>query len=97
MQEVSDSSKRRIILILVVFMLLFVVLLARMVYWQVIKADELSQKAYSQQTKNSIISPKRGSIYDRNGVVLARSVAVETISVTPKNIKKKLLRDFQNY
>ncbi|MBR6253494.1 MAG: PASTA domain-containing protein [Clostridia bacterium] len=89
MQEVSDSSKRRIILILVVFMLLFVVLLARMVYWQVIKADELSQKAYSQQTKNSIISPKRGSIYDRNGVVLARSVAVETISVTPKNIKKK--------
>ena len=60
-----------------------------MVYWQVVKAEELSQKAYSQQTKNSIISPKRGSIYARNGVVLAKSVAVETISVTPKNIKKK--------
>ena len=89
MQEVSKSSKRRIILIVVFFTLLFVLLFGRMFYWQVIKADELSQKAFSQQTKNSIISPKRGSIYARNGVVLARSVAVETISVTPKNIKKK--------
>ena len=89
MQEVSNSSKRKIILILIFFTLLFVLLFGRMIYWQIIKADELSQKAYTQQTKNSIISPKRGSIYARNGVVLARSVAVETISVTPKNIKKK--------
>ncbi len=89
MQEVSKSSKRRIILILICFIILFILLFGRMFYWQVVKADELSQKAFSQQTKNSIISPKRGSIYARNGVVLARSVSVETISVTPKNIKKK--------
>ena len=89
MQEVSDGSKRKIILILIFFIILFVLLFVRMFYWQVIKAEELSQKAYSQQTKNSIISPKRGTIYDRNGVVLARSIAVETISVTPKNVKKK--------
>ena len=89
MQELSDSSRKKIILILVFFIILFVLLFARMCYWQVIKADELSQKAYSQQTKSSILSPKRGTIYDRNGTVLARSVSVETISVTPKNIKKK--------
>ena len=81
--------KGKLLVILILFLMLFLLLIARFFYWQVVKAEELSQKAYSQQTKNSIISPKRGSIYDRNGVVLAKSVSVETISVTPKNIKDK--------
>ena len=81
--------KGRLIFMLIVFIMLFVAVTGRLFYWQVVKAEELSQKAYSQQTKNSIISPKRGSIYDTNGVVLARSVSVETISVTPANIKYK--------
>lgn len=83
------TSQKRMILMLIVFIFLMILLFARMFYWQVIRAEELSQKAYSQQTKNSIISPKRGTIYDRNGVVLAKSVGVETVSVTPKNVKHK--------
>jgi len=86
---VENISRGRLIFILIIFILLLVALFGRMFYWQVIRAEELSQKAYSQQTKNSIISPKRGTIYDRNNVVLASSVTVETISVTPKNIKDK--------
>jgi len=86
---VENISRGRLIFILIFFILLLVALFGRMFYWQVIRAEELSQKAYSQQTKNSIISPKRGTIYDRNNVVLASSVTVETISVTPKNIKDK--------
>ncbi len=82
-------SKGKLVFILIVFIILFALLSARFVYWQVVRAEELSQKAYSQQTKNSIISPKRGSIMDKNGVVLARSVTVETISVTPDNVKYK--------
>ena len=82
-------SKGRLIFILIIFLLLLIALFGRMFYWQVVRAEELSQKAYSQQTKNSIISPKRGTIFDRNGEVLASSVTVETISVTPKNIKYK--------
>lgn len=85
----ENISRGRLIFILIIFILLLVALFGRMFYWQVIRAEELSQKAYSQQTKNSIISPKRGTIYDRNNVVLASSVTVETISVTPKNIKDK--------
>ena len=83
------TSQKRMILMLITFIFLMILLFARMFYWQVIRAEELSQKAYSQQTKNSIISPKRGTIYDRNGVVLAKSVGVETVSVTPKNVKHK--------
>ena len=57
--------------------------------WQIVKGSELRESAYNQQTKNRTISPKRGVIYDRNGTVLAESVTVETISITPKNIDKK--------
>ena len=53
--------------------------------------------AYSQQTLNRKINPKRGTIYDSTGKnVLAVSASVETVSVTPKNIapqnKEKLAK-----
>lgn len=89
MDKEENKSRRRLIFLLILFIILFIALFGRMFYWQVVRADELSQKAYSQQTKNSIISPKRGTIYDRNNVVLASSVKVETVSVTPKNVKYK--------
>lgn len=89
MAKTKISSKKRMFTVLTFMMVLFIALIGRMFYWQVVKADELQQKAYAQQTKNRIISPKRGTIYDTNGVVLARSVSVETISVTPKNVKDK--------
>ncbi len=89
MNNIEAGSKKRIVVIFIFFILLLFALFWRMFYLQVVKAEELSQKAYNQQTKNSIISPKRGTIYDKNGVVLAKSVSVETISVTPKNVKNK--------
>ena len=53
------------------------------------RENRKGKSGYSQQTKNRIISPKRGVIYDANGVTLARSITVETISATPKNVKEK--------
>ena len=87
MAKTNIDSKKRMFGILVFLLILFFALICRMFYWQVVRAEEMQQKAYSQQTKNRIISPKRGTIYDTNGVVLARSVSVETISVTHKNVK----------
>lgn len=89
MAKTNIDSKKRMLGILAFLLVLLFALICRMFYWQVVRAEEMQQKAYSQQTKNRIISPKRGTIYDTNGVVLARSVSVETISVTPKNIKEK--------
>ncbi|MBO5142723.1 MAG: PASTA domain-containing protein [Clostridia bacterium] len=89
MAKTKINSKKRMFGILIVLLILLFALICRMFYWQVVRAEDMQQRAYSQQTKNRIISPKRGTIYDTNGVVLARSVSVETISVTPKNVKNK--------
>ena len=46
--------------------------------------------AYAQQTLNRKINPKRGTIYDSTEKnILAVSATVETVSVTPSNIKKE--------
>ena len=53
----------------------------------VVKGEEYSKKAYSQQMKNQIISPKRGAILDANGSVLAQSISVDTVSINPSSVK----------
>ena len=45
--------------------------------------------AYEQQTLDRTINPKRGTIYDATGQVLAQSSTVETVSVNPGNIAKE--------
>lgn len=87
MAKATIQNKKRMMGILGFFAVFILYLVCHMFYWQLIKGSELSEAAYNQQTKNRTISPKRGIIYDRNGTVLAESVTVETISVTPKNIK----------
>ena len=67
----------------------FAAVIVKLFHMQVIKYDFYQSKAESLQTREKILYPTRGTIYDTNGVVLARSVSVETISVTPKNVEEK--------
>lgn len=85
--KASIETKKRMTVVLVFYFILICVLIGRLFFWQIVRGSDMREEAYSQQTKNRIISPKRGVIYDRNGEVLAESITVETISVTPKNIK----------
>ena len=62
---------------------------ARVVYIQVVQGEDLQSKAYEQQTRDRLIAPKRGSILDRNGVGLALTETVNTISVIPIQVKQK--------
>ncbi len=63
------------------------VLTIRIAYWQVLRGDELSKKAKSQQQGSSIVTAERGKIYDRNGKVLAESASVNTLICNPQDIK----------
>lgn len=63
------------------------ILIIRLFWIQVVSGAEYKQKAYQQQTADSLISAKRGTIYDTNNKELAISASVETIIVNPTSIK----------
>ena len=78
----------------VVGIIIFILLIIRLFWIQFINGPELKEKASRQQTLNTVISPKRGSIYDVNGKALAISENVDTISINPTKIsndKKELV------
>ena len=85
-------------------LIIFVVQIALMVrigFIQFVQGTELQAMAYSQQTLNRSINPKRGRILDRTGKVeLAVSASTETVSVNPTNIpsekKEKLAEAMAN-
>lgn len=78
---------RRLAITGIVATLGFVVVTGSLVFINVVKGEEYSKKAYSQQMKNQIISPKRGAILDANGSVLAQSISVDTVSINPSSVK----------
>ena len=66
----------------------FVVLAMRLYKIQIIQHDEYESAAISQQLRETTVSAARGAIYDRNGKVLAMSASVDTICISPAEIKK---------
>ena len=61
-----------------------------------VHGPQYSKEAYSQQVKNKIISPNRGTIFDTNGEILAMSVAVSTVSINPGTVKYSDGKDVPN-
>ena len=74
-------------IIFIVIILIFVLLVGRLGFLQFVQGEYLKELAYNQQSINQIISPKRGSIYDSTGNVLATSASVDTITINPGKIK----------
>lgn len=80
-------NTKRLKTILIVVILIFVLLVGRIGFLQFVQGNYLKELAYKQQNINQIISPKRGSIYDSTGKVLATSASVDTITINPTKIK----------
>ena len=57
------------------------VLIGRVFFIQAFRGEELQALAFEQQTRDRLITPNRGSIYDRNMVGLAVTETVASISV----------------
>lgn len=68
---------------------IFAGLIIRLFWIQFVNGATLKEKAYRQQTSSTIISPKRGTVYDSNGKALAISEDVDTISINPSKITKE--------
>ena len=80
----------------IVFALIVLVLIARIFWLQFVKGTELKELAYKQITSSTVISPKRGTIYDSTQKTLAVSVPVDTVSVNPSLISVKDNTDATN-
>ena len=89
-EKVSDISRRKRMKVWIfVACLIGVLFMGRIGWIQFVMGDELRQMAYTQQTLDRSVNPKRGTIYDATGKnILAISSTVNTITVNPTNISK---------
>lgn len=87
-KTISVKQKKRIALGFVLLSLLLVGLTFRVGWHQIIRGEELTEKAQKQQTQDVPIAAKRGTIYDRNGKELASSITCYSVWVRPAQILK---------
>ena len=84
-----ESLKVRLILVSVLFVLFGVGLVGRLFFLQVIKHEELVSRSMQQHQITVNVQYGRGFIYDRNMNELASNIKVESVYVTPQEIKDK--------
>ena len=68
---------------------ILIALIVRIGYVQFVMGADLQEMVKAQQTLDRKINPKRGTIYDATGKILAVSSTVETVTVNPVNIPKQ--------
>ncbi len=65
----------------------FLLLASRLIYLQVVRHDDLLAQAENNRTAILPTVPPRGTILDRNGVVLASNYSAYTLEITPSKVK----------
>jgi cell division protein FtsI (penicillin-binding protein 3) len=79
---------RRIRLLLTCFVLAFAVLLGRAVWLQGVRAQSLARMAAKQHRETLVLPASRGTIFDRNGEVLAIGEQATTVYADPQEVRK---------
>lgn len=74
---------------LVLFLLFFACILARLFYWQVVRAEELSSLGESQYGRQIKMSPLRGEIRTSDGFPVAANKLSYLVFANPKEIAEK--------
>lgn len=65
----------------------FAALLFKLYNLQIVQHEELQEKAVAQQTRSAVITASRGTIYDKNGEIMAISASAETVCISPYDIE----------
>ena len=79
---------RSFVLMLIMGVGMFVLLFFQLFDLQIIRHEELQSKAVSQQTRRTVVTASRGTIYDRAGNIMAISASAETIILSPLEIDR---------
>jgi cell division protein FtsI (penicillin-binding protein 3) len=87
MSRSERQVNRRIRLLLAVLALGFAGTLARAVWLQAVRADDLGKLARSQHRQTVTIPAGRGTIFDRSGVQLALGEETTTVYANPRQVQ----------
>ena len=89
MCKANILTKKKLLGFLVLFELVIFFLAVRIFFIQVCQTNFWQEKVYEQQTRDRLIKPNRGMIFDRNMISLAK-----TQSVNSSVLAKKLALDY---
>lgn len=64
----------------------FILLFLKLYDLQIRQHEELQEKAVNQQTRSTVVTASRGTIYDKNHHPLAISATAEEVDISPKEI-----------
>ena len=81
---------RSFVLMILMGVVMFVLLFFRLFDLQIARHEELQSKAVNQQTRRTVVTASRGTIYDTAGNILAISSSAETIILSPLEINNAL-------
>ena len=83
----SISIKKRLLALTLLVIFFLCALIVRLIFLQVINAEEIKAKAYYQWLRDLPMTASRGNITDRNGVKLATSYTTYDIYIRPADIE----------
>lgn len=81
------NVQRRIALFVGMLLIMIVCLSGRIAWMQLVRGDELAERENHQVGENRILQSPRGTIYDRQGRVLAVSMLTKSLFVDPSQVK----------
>ncbi len=82
-----DRFRFRIAFAASVVVLAFAILIGRFIYLQIIQRDYYTTRAEDNRISLVPITPNRGVILDRNGIVMARNYSAFTLEITPSKVE----------
>lgn len=81
--DADRRARRRALWVFAVFGAIYAALAVRVVYLQVFRGPELAHRAERQHEKSVAVEAERGTIYDRNGRILATDLTVPSLYAIP--------------
>jgi stage V sporulation protein D (sporulation-specific penicillin-binding protein) len=88
MQKINILMKKKLLFLMSIFEIVILALCVRVFMIEAIEADFWQSKAYEQQTRDRLIAPIRGTIFDRNMNGIAKTETVASVSVIHTQIKE---------
>ena len=88
-ESINHERLKRATIVLVGILLVFSILLGRIFWIQTVDFNKYLSKVIDQITTQYSVSAERGTIYDKNGNVLATNITTYRIFISPSSILNK--------